>query len=182
MKYNITQQDKDLLLQDSLDYKYKLLVLNNNGNILDELDCITSIGTYTIESESYVRRTTSLILYLDDSYQSMSVENKIYDWISLNFELQIGIYSIRKDDYVWYKCGNYLITDGGTNYDATNNSVSVSLSDNYVKLNDTRNGQVGGAPTIEIPNVDDKGNIITIKQATEGILKSETDITKYIID
>ena len=182
LKYNITQEDKDLLLQSNLKYKYKLLVLNKNGSILDELDCISSVGTYNIESESDIRRTTSLILYLDDSYQSMSVENKIYDWISLNFELQIGIYSIRKDDYVWYKCGNYLITDGGTNYDATNNSISVSLSDNYVKLNDTRNGQVGGAPTIEIPNVDDKGNIITIKQATEGILKSETDITKYIID
>ena len=182
LKYNITQEDKDLLLQSNLNYKYKLLVLNKNGSILDELDCISSVGTYNIESESDIRRTTSLILYLDDSYQSMSVENKIYDWISLNFELQIGIYSIRKDDYVWYKCGNYLITDGGTNYDATNNSISVSLSDNYVKLNDTRNGQVGGAPTIEIPNVDDKGNIITIKQATEGILKSETDITKYIID
>lgn len=181
LKYNITQEDKDLLLQSNLKYKYKLLVLNKNGSILDELDCISSVGTYNIESESDIRRTTSLILYLDDSYQSMSVENKIYDWISLNFELQIGIYSIRKDDYVWYKCGNYLITDGGTNYDATNNSISVSLSDNYVKLNDTRNGQVGGAPTIEIPNVDDKGNIITIKQATEGILKSETDITKYII-
>ena len=182
LKYNITQEDKDLLLQGDFNYKYKLLVLNKNGSILDELDCISSVGTYNIESESDIRRTTSLILYLDDSYQSMSVENKIYDWISLNFELQIGIYSIRKDDYVWYKCGNYLITDGGTNYDATNNSISVSLSDNYVKLNDTRNGQVGGAPTIEIPNVDDKGNIITIKQATEGILKSETDITKYIID
>lgn len=182
MKYSITQEDKDLLLQSDLNYKYKLLVLNKNGSILDELDCVSSVGTYNIESESDIRRTTSLILFLDDSYQSMSVENKIYDWISLNFELQIGIYSIRKDDYVWYKCGNYLITDGNTNYDATNNSISLSLSDNYAKLNDTRNGQVGGAPTIEIPNVDDKGNIITIKQVTEGILKSETDITKYIID
>ena len=173
MKYNITQKDKDLLLQNSLDYKYKLLVLNNNGNILDELDCIMSIGTYTIDSESDIRRTTSLILFLDDSYQSMSVENKIYDWIGLNFELQIGIYSIRNDDYVWYKCGNYLITDGGTNYDAINNSINISLSDNFAKLNGTRNGQIGGAPTIEIPNVDADGNIITIKQTTEGILKNE---------
>lgn len=182
MKYNITQKDKDLLLQNSLDYKYKLLVLNNNGNILDELNCIMSIGTYTIDSESDIRRTTSLILFLDESYQSMSVENKIYDWIGLNFELQIGIYNIRNDDYVWYKCGNYLITDGGTNYDATNNSISISLSDNFAKLNGTRNGQIGGAPTIEIPNVDADGNIITIKQTTEGILKSETDIKSYIID
>lgn len=182
MKYTITQEDKDLLLQSSLDYKYKLLVLNNNGSILDELDCIESIGTYSIETDSDIRRSTSLVLFLDDSYKSMSIEQKIYDWISLNFELQIGIYSIIKDDFIWYKCGNYLITEGGTNYDATSNSISLSLSDNYARLNGTRNGQMGGAPTIEIPNVDEKGNIITIKQATEGIIKGETDIKKYIID
>ena len=154
MKYNITQQDKNLLLQNSLDYKYKLLVLNNNGNILDELDCISSIGSYNIDGESAIRRATSITLLLDDTYKSVSIENKIYDWIGLNFELQIGIYSIRNDDYIWYKCGNYLITDGGTNYDATNNSISISLSDNFAKLNDTRNGQICGAPTIEIPNID----------------------------
>ena len=182
LKYNITQKDKDLLLQNSLDYKYKLLVLNNNGNVLDELFCISSIGSYNIDGESAIRRATSITLLLDDTYKSVSIENKIYDWIGLNFELQIGIYSIRNDDYIWYKCGNYLITDGGTNYDAINNSISISLSDNFAKLNGTRNGQIGGAPTIEIPNVDADGNIITIKQTTEGILKNETDIKNYIID
>ena len=182
MKYNITQQDKDLLLQTSLNYKYRLLVLNNSGNILEELDCIMSVGTYTIDSESDVRRTTSLSLLLDNTCKSMSIENKIYDWIGLNFELQIGIYNIRNNKYIWYKCGHYLITDGNTTYDASNNSITISLSDNYTKLNGTRNGQMGGAPTIEIPNVDDNGNIITIKQVTEGVLKSETDIKKYIVD
>ena len=97
-------------------------MLNNSGNILEELDCITSIGTYTIDSESDVRRTTSLSLLLDNTCKSMSIENKIYDWIGLNFELQIGIYSIRNDEYIWYKCGHYLITDGNTTYDASNNS------------------------------------------------------------
>lgn len=182
MKHNITQEDKNLLLQDSIDYKYKLLVLNTNGNILDELFCVTSVGIYTIDSESDIRRTISLTLLLEDIYKSMSIENKIYDWIGLNFELQIGIYSIRKDDYVWYKCGSYLITDGNTNYDATNNSISISLSDNFAKLNGTRNGQIGGAPTISIPNEDENGKIITIKQAAEGVLKGETDIKNYIID
>ena len=182
MKYNITQKDKDLLLQTSLDYKYKLIVLNRDGAILDELECIESVGTYNIDSESNIRRTTNIILYLDGTYDSMSIERKIYDWIGLNFGLQIGIQSMRTNEHVWFKCGNYLITSGGTNYNATTNSISLSLSDNYANLDGTRNGQVGGAPTIEIPNVDDKGNIITIKQTVEGILKSETNIKKYIID
>lgn len=182
MKYNITQKDKNLILQNTIDYKYKLLVINNNGNILDELYCMLSIGSYNIDSESDIRRTTSISLLLDDKYKSMSIEDKIYDWIGLNFELQIGIYSIRDDDYVWYKCGYYLITDGGTTYDATNNLINISLSDNYARLDGTRNGQIGGAPVIEIPNEDDKGNIITIKQATEDLLKQEGGITNYIVD
>lgn len=181
MKYNITQEDKNLLLED-LDFKYKLLVLNNNGSTLDELSCISSIGSYSIDSESDIRRTTSLTLLLDDMYKTMSIENKIYDWIGLNFELQIGIYSFRKNDYVWYKCGYYLISEGNTNYDANNNSITISLSDNFAKLTGTRNGQIGGAPTIILPNEDDDGNIITIKQTTEGILKCETDIKNYIVD
>lgn len=182
MKYIIEQRDKDLILQDSLDYKYKLLVLNHNGHILDELFCVLSVGSYSIDSESDIRRTTSLSLLLEDTFQSMSIEEKIYDWIGLDFQLQIGIYNINEDDYVWYNCGNYLITEGNTSYDTENNTINISLSDYFSKLNGTRNGQIGGAPTISIPNVDEKGNMITIKQVTENLLKSETDIKRYIID
>lgn len=182
MKYNITQYDKDLLLQGEIQYKYRLLVIDKNKSIIDELTSLQTMGSYSIDSDSDIRRTTSFIMYLDNSYKDYSVEKKLYEWIGYNFELQIGIYSIRDDDYKWFDCGYYLITEGNTSYNATENSIITSLSDWYTKLNGTRNGQIGGAPTIVIPNADNEGKPITIKQATEGLLKNETDIQDYIID
>lgn len=182
MKYHITQYDKDLLTQESTDYKYRLFIVGKNKNRLDELYGIKSIGTYTIDSDSETRRTVSFTMYLDDSYRSDSLENKLTDWIGCNFELQIGIYNLREDDYIWYQCGYYLITSANTAYNAVDNSITLSLSDWYAMLNGTRNGQIGGAPTISIPNEDKDGNPITIKQAIESIIKGETDIRDYIID
>lgn len=182
MRYIITEQDKDLLLQSSIDYSYKLLVIDKNEAIVDELTSLQSIGSYNIDSESKIRRTSSFVMYLGEEYKDISVESKLFSWIGLSFKLQIGIYSIRDDEYVWYDCGYYLITEANTSYDATTNSISTSLSDWYVMLNGTRNGQIGGAPTIEIPNIDTNGNIITIQQATIGVLKGETNIKHYIVD
>ena len=182
MKYNITQEDKNLLLQTSVEYKYKLLVVDNNKNVIDELVGISSVGSYSISSESDIRRTTSFTLLLDNIYRDSSVEKKLFAWIGYNFKKQIGIYSIRLGDYKWFNCGDYMITAANTSYNATNNSLTVSLSDWYSKLNGIRNGQTGGAPIISIPNVDVNGNPVTIKKLTEDIIIKLTDIKDYIID
>lgn len=182
MKYNITEYDKTLILQKSVDYKYRIFVVNNHKNILDELNFINSIGTYTIDAESNIRRTASFVIYLDNCYSAHSIEQKLYEWIGYSFKLQIAIYSLRDQAYIWYDCGYYMITGANTSYDAANNSITTTLSDWYARLNGTRNGQIGGAPDIVIPNKDANGNPITIKQATERILKSETDIADYIVD
>ncbi|MBD5555213.1 MAG: DUF5048 domain-containing protein [Roseburia sp.] len=182
MKYNITQYDKDLLKQESVDYRYRLFIVGKDRNVLDTLYGIQSIGTYNIDSESDARRTVSFTLYLDECYRNASLESRLADWIGCDFELQIGIYSNRDGDYVWYPCGYYLITDANTTYNSLDNSLVCTLSDWYSKFNGARNGQIGGAPTISIPNEDENGQPVTIKQTTEGILKSEAKIENYIVD
>ena len=178
MKYNITEQDKNLLLQTSIEYKYKLLVVDKDKNILDELVGISTIGSYSIDSESDVRRTTSFTLLLDTSFKDSSVEKKLFSWIGYSFKKQIGIYSLRDDDYKWFDCGYYLITEANTSYNSVDNSLNLNLSDWYSKLNGARNGQIGGAPIISIPNKDEEGNPITIKNATEAVLK-DVGVTDY---
>lgn len=182
VKYTITQYDKDLLLQNNMQYKYRLLVIDNNKTVIDELSVLQMVGSYSINSESDIRRTTSFSMCLDSLYEDYFVEKKLYEWIGYSFELQIGIYSIRDDDYIWYNCGYYLITEGNTLYNSTENSITTALSDWYSRLNGTRTGQIGGAPTISIPNEDSEGNPITIKQTVEGILKGITSIADYIVD
>lgn len=182
MRYNITQQDKDLLLQPSIQYKYRLFIMDNNKNILDELFGISNFGSYSIQSDSDTRRTTSFILLLDNSFRDSSVEKRLFSWIGYNFKLQIGIKSLRTDNYTWYDCGYYLITEANTTYNATDNSLSTTLSDWYSKLNGSRNGQVGGAPTIEIVNKNDDGSIVTIRDSVIEILKGETTLSDWIIE
>lgn len=181
MKYNITEYDKNLLLQPTVEYKCKLLIVDNDKNILDELTGVSSIGSYSIDSESDIRRTTSFVLLLDSNFKDSSIEKKLFSWIGYNFKKQIGIYSMRDDDYKWFDCGYYLITEANTSYNATDNTLSINLSDWYSKLNGTRNGQIGGAPIISIPNEDDNGDPVTIKNVTEVILR-DAGISDYIID
>ena len=59
--------------------------------------------------------------------------------------------------------------------------ISTSLSDGFAKFDNTRNGQVGGAPIITIP-VDYDGEKLTLKNAMINVIKAETTIKDYIID
>ena len=180
MKHIITEQDKQLVLRSD-DYRCRLFIVDYNKNHLDEVASIATIGSYNIDPESTIRRTTSMTVVLDSKYRTESIERKLYSWIGYSFFLQIGLYDIRLDDYKWYDCGYYLITEGNTSYNATTNSLSVNLGDWFVTLDGTRNGQNGGAPVIEIPNEVD-GKPVSIKSGITNLIKSETPFTNYIVE
>lgn len=181
MRHIVTEADKELLLQQEIHYCYRLYVLDGReGTVLDELNGISSIGSYHIDADSAIRRTASFVLQLDSTYSSSHIEKKIESWIGYDFALQIGIYSLRNGDYIWYDCGTYTITSTNTSYDAATSTLSTDLSDWFSKLDGTRNGQIGGAPTILIPNKDENGNAVTIRQAVTGILK-DNGIKNHIV-
>ncbi|MBD5537586.1 MAG: DUF5048 domain-containing protein [Lachnospiraceae bacterium] len=180
MKYNITNIDKDALLQSNLHYKYRLFLLKD-GKIMDTVTGISGTGSYSIDSESDVRRTFSLTMHLGtQTYSAQHVEQKIESLIGYDLLLQIGIYHVRQADYIWYECGKYTITGTNTSYDAVSNTLSMDLSDWFTKLDGTKNGQVGGAPTIQIPNLDANGEKITIRQAVLDVLK-DIGLENYIL-
>ena len=180
MRYIITEYDKRLI-QHSGDYKYRLFIVDNDRNFLDEISGMSNIGSYNIDPNSTIRRTTSMTIVLDAKYRTESIERKLYSWIGYNFFMQIGVYDIRSDNYKWYDCGYYLITEGNTSYNATTNSLTVNLGDWFATLDGTRNGQNGGAPIIEIPHIVN-GNPVTIRNSIVNLLHSETNFENYIVD
>lgn len=180
MRYIITEYDKQLV-QRSDNYKYKFFIVDENGNILDEISGISAVGSYNINPESTIRRTTSMTLVLDAQYRTESIERKLYSWIGYNFFMQIGLHDIREDDYKWYDCGYYLITEGNTSYNATTNSLTVSLGDWFATLDGTRNGQNGGAPVIKILHEVD-GVPVTVRTGIVNLIKSETNFSNYIVE
>lgn len=180
MIHVITELDKQTLRQSVLNYHYRIYLTNDDGLTLDELNYIQSIGSISINSESDVRRSTSLTIFLTHTF--MDIERRISSWMCLNFVLQIGIENIRTDSIIWYDMGTFVITDAQTSFDAVSNSLTLNLSDWFVKFNGTRNGQIGGAPIITIPTVDESGNKNTLKSQLVSVIRNETDVSNYIIE
>lgn len=183
MQYVITELDKTLIEQRDTKRKIRITILSPEKKTLGVLTGVPQIGGFTIDAESDIRRTTSLDIKLDDFYND--IESTIESYLNLDFLVEVGIYNgmynEQGNDYVYYRMGVLCITTANTSYDAVTNILSINLSDGFAKLDNTRNGQVGGAPTITIP-VEYDGEKNTLKSAMLHVIKSETNIKDYIID
>lgn len=179
MQYVIQELDKLLIQQKDIKRKIRITILSQDKKILGILTGVPQIGDFSIDAESNIRRTTSLDIKLDDFYND--IEAKIESYLNLDFLLEVGIYNERENDYQYYRMGVLCITTANTKYDAVTNTLSINLSDGFAKLDNTRNGQVGGAPTIVIP-VEYNGEKLTLKNAMINVIKAETTIKDYIID
>ena len=176
MKYRITELDKELILQNTnaLTYRIRISVTNNKRKIIDVLTGITDLGSSNIDSDSNIRRTLSCTIKLDDFIND--IEAKISHWLGLYYEVEVGIFNQRTDEYIYYPYGRYCITSSSTIYNESTNSITLELSDRMAELDGTRNGQIGGAPTIKIPKIVD-GKKQTLRGSTINLLKSSTNVT-----
>ena len=180
MKYTVTEEDKTLFSQGTLEYKYRLSVMNKSGAIIDVLYCILQVGTYGINGESNIRRTLDATIDFDEF--AIDIEDKIEGWYGLDFKFEIGIYSIRNNDFIWYPAGTYVITAANTTYNSATNTLTISLSDHFAQLDGTRNGQVGGAPLIKIPVDNDSGKKTILREALSTVLRQQGGVENMIID
>ena len=180
MKYTVTEEDKTLFSQGTLEYKYRLSVMNKSGAIIDVLYCILQVGTYGINGESKIRRTLDATIDFDEF--AIDIEDKIEGWYGLDFKFEIGIYSIRNNDFIWYPAGTYVITAANTTYNSATNTLTISLSDHFAQLDGTRNGQVGGAPLIKIPVDNDSGKKTILREALSTVLRQQGGVENMIID
>lgn len=180
MKYTVTEEDKTLFSQGTLEYKYRLSVMNKSGAIIDVLYCILQVGTYGINGESNIRRTLDATIDFDEF--AIDIEDKIEGWYGLDFKFEIGIYSIRNNDFIWYPAGTYVITAANTTYNSATNTLTISLSDHFAQLDGTRNGQVGDAPLIKIPVDNDSGKKTILREALSTVLRQQGGVENMIID
>lgn len=82
MRYTITEEDKLLFSQGSLDYKYRFSVMKGS-QIVDVLYGVSQAGTYGINGESDIRRTLNFTLTLDEFHTNIEEKYRAgSDWIS----------------------------------------------------------------------------------------------------
>ena len=179
MQYIISEEDKVLIQQKNLDSRVKINILSNDKKILGVLTGVSNFGSFSIDADSNIRRTTNIQIKLDDLFYD--IEGKIETYLNVSFEIFFGLKGMRNDEYKYYRMGILYVTSNNTSYDAVTNTLSLDLSDGFAKLDGTINGQVGGSPTITIP-VENDGVKNTLKSAMISVIKSETDIKDYIID
>ena len=137
------------------------LVLNNiiepriQLDIYDEqkkqyIDTITggiTGGSLSITADSDIRWTFSLNV-IPNGQWDIKVKEYNYIWVDKIGMLKLGLYNRIKDTVNWYNHGQYVFTSTSWQYDATNNSLTVSCSDMVSNLNGQRNGQYGALNTI----------------------------------
>ncbi|MDL2301482.1 DUF5048 domain-containing protein [Lachnospiraceae bacterium OttesenSCG-928-D06] len=179
MKYNITETDKNMILQPIINYHYRVYITDSNGKILDLLENISDLSGFTVDGDSNIRRTFSATLSFPDK---INVHALLNTWLTCDFILQIGIENIRTGEIHWYDCGTYIISQPTSMFDSNNNSVTLNFADWYSKLDGTRNGKIGGAPTVIISNRDQDNNLLTIKSVLSTFVHYEAGIRKYIIE
>lgn len=149
--YNISVSDVELLKQSIIDLRVRITIYHEiTGEYLDQLECGIISGSCTVSAESDVRRTFSLeCTPVDNDRLVLNEEGMI--WLNRIIKLEIGILDTREQSYTWYEEGRYVFTNMSATFDATTNTISLSCNDLVAKLDGTKNGQIGGAETIEYP-------------------------------
>lgn len=142
-----TQKDINLMLSHNKRVRVKAILLDDNYQTIEELSGRVKANSYSVTSESDIRRTCTLTLVVDDK-ASINYNFEL-TWIKRMVELVCGIYDESSEDYVWYKLGRMLMTDGATNFSATIQEVRLTLVDLMASLTGDRGSQMGSPLLIE---------------------------------
>ena len=138
----ITNRDKKLITQRILELRFRMQVYDEKNRVLDTLEGGIVGGSLSINADSDVRRTFNVDIIPNRQFDTRIKEDNLI-WINRKVKLYIGINDKFRNEYIWYPQGVYLFTNTSITYDAATNQVSVSCSDMVVKLDGTKNGQLG---------------------------------------
>lgn len=168
--YIITQNDIDIVNQNVKELFAKIELLNKEYKVIYSLEGNLISDSFSISTDSNVRRTYSMDLVVNDS--SLLIGNNKKIWMDKYIRPYIGIRSLRSKEIIWYSKGTYTMLDSNYSFDETSKNLSLSCSDLMSELNGDRNGTIIAKTTIS----EDEN----VREVIIDILK-EAGINKYII-
>lgn len=187
----ISSEEFRLVRQHIIKIGIRLTITDEKGSLTDEnmklygeIEGIVNGGSISLDAGSAVRRTASFTII--PTKQTVNINEKSLIWLNKNVIVTLWIYDQRTGEigHTW-TMGNFLYNSASSSYDASNNIMTIELSDWMMKLDGTINGQVGGVLTTTIPAYHedpDTGEPLeysTIKNAVEAALRS-AGLTSYI--
>ena len=145
----INTADMRLPLKNIIEPRYRLDIYDESSG--DYMRTITggfaNGGTVNINAESDIRWTVNISVIPNRQYDIKIKEYNLI-WIDKKAKLYLGLYDRLRDTTNWYAFGEYIFTQGSWTYDATNNTLALSLSDMVSNLNGQRNGVYGPLNTV----------------------------------
>lgn len=169
----ITQDEYNVVKQTNRYLHMKINLLNYKFQIVDELSG-TLVGdpTFTINSDSDMRRTCAFSLVPTDSSFDIKNGNKV--WMDKYVQIYIGIENSKTDDITYSNQGIYMVHNPNSTYSATNNTVTIQGIDLMAKLTGLRNGNLEGLPYL----IEQGSNV---REAVIACLK-EAGFDRYVVE
>lgn len=119
-------------------------LLNHQFQVIGELNGVATGGNISIDATTDVRRTGSIQMTIQKSTVNLGLGSPF--WLDKYIRVFVGIESLMTGKIEWYNCGLFIIDTPTYEYNATANTISLSLLDLMAKLTGTRNGYVEHAP------------------------------------
>lgn len=170
MPYMPSSEDLSILKYRSTILYCKIILLNKNMIEINSLGGSIKDGSISIDADSDIRRTFTATIDMSESETSNIL---VEDWIDKYVRIYIGFMTPRST-IKWWSQGVFAFNQNGFDYDASNNSVSISCVDLVAELDGSLGGQLVGKST-KIPVDSDIRNSIIETFKLSGF-------KKYLID
>ena len=110
--------------------RYRVFVLNPDETVREELppEDIQLGGSYSEDYQSGQRRSLSLTLNNENGKYTPSINNI---WANSKFLLEVGMQLPDSETVIWFSKGVYVVTSVSPSRDASQKTVSLSLSDKF---------------------------------------------------
>lgn len=139
----ITQEEFNVTKQNNRELYYKINLLNDKFQIIDELSGVAVSLSFTNNASSNIRRTGSLTITPNDPNAfKMKAGSKI--WLDKYVQIYVGIKDIITDKIIYTNMGIYLVNDPSQTLSSTDDSITISLIDLMSKMTGDRGGALDG--------------------------------------
>ena len=143
---SITSGQFATALQNIQSRYIKIELLNYQFQTVDSLEGICTSGSISIDANADIRHTGSITLVINNS--SFQVESGSQIWLDKYARIWVGIASLRTGEIEYVNCGLFIIDAPTYKYDASTNTLTLSLLDLMAKLTGIRNGYLPGVPVV----------------------------------
>src|SRR5574344_207600 len=168
-----TQAEYNLAKQNVRINYYKIILLNYQFQNVGELTGDTiETPSFTIDANSDIRRTCSIVFTPRDSSFDIRKGNKI--WLDKYVQVFVGQKDMRTNKIEYTNMGIYLINNPQRVYSATDNTLTIQGVDLMAKMTGLRNGNLQGIPYLVPQGSNVRVAIIACLEIA--------GFTKYVVD